>query len=148
VFLILSQVLFLDKKYLNKLLSVKEKYTFSMNRNKRALGNVGEDMAIPYLEERGYSILERNATFLWGELDIIAHKNWLWRFVEVKYRETTMFGMPEDAMTPKKIKTLLRAIEFYCLKKNIDITLVRLDFLWILQLEDASYEYRLIEDVN
>jgi Holliday junction resolvase-like predicted endonuclease len=47
----------------------------------------------------------------------------------VKYRETTVFGMPEDAMTPKKIKTLLRAIEFYCLKKGIDVLYVRLDFL-------------------
>lgn len=117
-------------------------------KNKRTLGNIGEDMAIPYLEKRGYSIIERNATFLGGELDIITQCDWLWRFVEVKYRETTMFGMPEDAMTPKKIKTLLRAIEFYCLKKGIDILHVRLDFLWILKLNDTDYEYRLIQDVN
>lgn len=119
-----------------------------MVTNKRTIGNIGEDMAIPYLEEKGYMIIERNATFLGGELDIIAHYKWLWRFVEVKYRETTMFGMPEDAMTPKKIKTLLRAIEFYCLKKNIDTTLVRLDFLGILKMSDGTYEYRLIQDVN
>ena len=148
MFLILSQVLLLDKINLNKLLSGKEKYTFFMSTNKRAIWNIGEDMAIPYLEERDYIIIERNATFLGGELDIIAQRDWLWRFVEVKYRETTMFGMPEDAMTPKKIKTLLRAIEFYCLKKNIDILHVRLDFLGILKFPDGTYEYRLIEDVN
>lgn len=117
-------------------------------KNKRTLGNIGEDMAIPYLEKKGYIIIERNATFLGWELDIIAQYSWLWRFVEVKYRETTVFGMPEDAMTPKKIKTLLRAIEFYCLKKGIDILQVRLDFLWILKLSDENYEYRLIQDVN
>ncbi len=66
----------------------------------------------------------------------------------MKYRETTMFGMPEDAMTPKKIKTLLRAIEFYCLKKDIDILEVRLDFLGILKMPDGVYEYRLIQDIN
>lgn len=148
MFLILSQVLLLDKKYLNKLLYEKEKYTFSMSTNKRALWNIGEDMAIPYLENKGYNIIERNATFLGGELDIITQFDGLWRFVEVKYRETTMFGMPEDAMTPKKIKTLLRAIEFYCLKKNINVMQVRLDFLGILKLSDGNYEFRLIQDVN
>jgi hypothetical protein len=75
VFLRLSQVLFLDKKYLNKLLYKKGKYTFYMSTNKRAIGNIGEDMAISYLENRGYSIIERNATFLGGELDIIAQSH-------------------------------------------------------------------------
>jgi len=51
-------------------------------------------------------------------------------------------------MTPKKIKTLLRAIEFYCLKKSIDYSLTRLDFLGILRLPEGDYEYRLVEDVN
>ena len=66
----------------------------------------------------------------------------------MKYRETTTFGYPEDSMTPKKIKTLLRAIEFYGLKNNIDYNFTRLDFLGILKLPDGDYEYRLIEDVN
>jgi Holliday junction resolvase-like predicted endonuclease len=72
----------------------------------------------------------------------------MWRFVEVKYREGTIFGYPEDSMTPKKIKTLLRAIEFYGLKNNIDYNFTRLDFLGILRLQDGEYEYRLVEDVN
>jgi Holliday junction resolvase-like predicted endonuclease len=72
----------------------------------------------------------------------------MWRFVEIKYRESTIFGYPEDSMTPKKIKTLLRAIEFYALKKSIDYSLTRLDFLGILRLPNSEYEYRLIEDVN
>lgn len=90
---------------------------------------MGEDLAVSYLEKHGYRIIERNATFLGGELDIICTKDDFWRFVEVKYRESTVFGYPEDSMTPKKIKTLLRAIEMYCLKKNIDYARTRLDFL-------------------
>jgi len=66
----------------------------------------------------------------------------------VKYRESTTFGYPEDSMTPKKIKTLLRAIEFYGLKNKIDYSLTRLDFLGILRLPEGDYEYRLVEDVN
>ncbi|MBP7806659.1 YraN family protein [Candidatus Gracilibacteria bacterium] len=116
--------------------------------NYRSRGNVGEDLAVSCLEHAGYEIVERNATFLGGELDIICRKGDLWRFVEVKYRESTTFGYPEDSMTPKKIKTLLRAIEMYCLKKNIDYTRTRLDFLGILRLPEGDYEYRLIEDVN
>ncbi len=116
--------------------------------NYRSRGNVGEDLAVEYLIAHGYEIVERNATFLWGELDIICTRNNLWRFVEVKYRESTIFGYPEDSMTPKKIKTLLRAIEFYCLKNSIDYSQTRLDFLWILLLPNREYEYRLVEDVN
>lgn len=66
----------------------------------------------------------------------------------MKYRESTTFGYPEDSMTPKKIKTLLRAIEFYGLKNKIDYSLTRLDFLGILRLPEGDYEYRLVEDVN
>lgn len=51
-------------------------------------------------------------------------------------------------MTPKKIKTLLRAIEMYCMKKNIDYFHTRLDFLGILRLPEGDYEYRLIPDIN
>lgn len=51
-------------------------------------------------------------------------------------------------MTPRKIRTLMRAIELYCLKKDIDLEDFRLDFLGILKLPDGSYEYRLIEDVS
>jgi putative endonuclease len=116
--------------------------------NNRSRGNVGEDLAVEYLTHHGYEVVERNATFLWGELDIICRKGTLWRFVEVKYRESTVFGYPEDSMTPKKIKTLLRAIEFYCLKNSIDYLQTRLDFLGILLLPNREYEYRLVEDVN
>lgn len=109
---------------------------------------IGESMAIPYLEQYGYEIVERNAFFLWGELDIIATRDRLWRCIEVKYRENAYFWYPEEAMTPRKIRTLLRAIELYCLKKDIDLEDFRLDFLGILKLPDGSYEYRLIEDVT
>ncbi len=119
-----------------------------MTQNKRALGNKGEELAVAYLIEHGYTIVERNMTFQGGEMDIIAFYGGLWRCVEVKYRETTMFGMPEDAMTPRKIQALLRSIEMYCLKKQIESTQFRLDFLGILRFPDGTYEYRLIQDVN
>jgi putative endonuclease len=116
--------------------------------NRRQLWDIGEKLAIVYLEKVHYQIIECNATFQGGELDIVCMKDGFWRFVEVKYRENIFFGYPEDSMTPRKIKTLLRAIEFYCLKKHIDYSLTRLDFLGILKLPNGEYEYRLIEDVN
>ncbi len=124
-------------------------YTFVMTWfNYRSRGNVGEDLAVSYLETHWYEIIERNATFLGGELDIVCKKDGIWRFVEVKYRESTIFGYPEDSMTPRKIKTLLRAIEMYCTKKDIDYSLTRMDFLGILRSPEGDYEYRLVEDVN
>lgn len=116
--------------------------------HRRAIGKQGEDLAVAYLVQQEYVLVDRNVVFQWGEIDIIALYDGLWRCVEVKYRETTLFGMPEDAMTPRKIQTLLRSIEAYCLKKQIDMSLFRLDFLGILKLPDGTYEYRLIQDVN
>lgn len=115
--------------------------------NKRLVWKIWEELAIPYLEKYGYKIIDRNATFLGGELDIIGYQNNLWRCVEVKYRANDLFGYPEDAMTPKKIKNLMYAIQLYCIKNHINIDDFRLDFLGILKLPDGNLEYRLIQDI-
>ncbi len=57
----------------------------------RSRGKIGEDLAVLYLEQKGYRIVERNATFRGGEIDIIAQYDNYWSFVEVKYRESNTY---------------------------------------------------------
>ena len=57
--------------------------------NKREKGTVYENMAASYLEEKGYQILEKNFYSHFGEIDLIAKKEEVIIFVEVKYRKNT-----------------------------------------------------------
>jgi putative endonuclease len=89
---------------------------------KRRLGDIGENIACDFLEKRGFKIVERNYLRKWGEIDIVAQKGGVVRFVEVKSvnHETEGSIRPEENMHPGKIKRLLRTIETYLLHKKLN----------------------------
>ena len=66
------------------------------------LGKKGEELAVKYLQEDGYEILDRNWTFQKAEIDIIAQKDNYLAIVEVKTRSSLDFGDPQDFVKPKK----------------------------------------------
>ena len=83
---------------------------------------MGEHIAVRYLQRKGFTIIERNYTKKWGEIDIIARKGRILNFVEVKSKtgSPTMsqnsFGgeyRPEDGMHRWKIERLKRTILSY-----------------------------------
>lgn len=76
-------------------------------------GRIGEEMAVAFLREKGFSILSTNWHYHHLELDIIAKDGATLVFVEVKTRSTSYFGHPEDAVSPQKISRLLNAAEAY-----------------------------------
>jgi len=77
------------------------------------LGKLGEDLAAAYLEENGYSILERNFVIQQAEIDIIAQKDNVLAIVEVKTRSSLDFGSPQDFVKQKKIQLLIKAVNAY-----------------------------------
>ena len=96
-------------------------------------GNYGEQLACEYLKKQGYKILDRNYRIRGGEIDIVALDGEYLVFVEVKARWSHEFGLPIEAITPWKIKALLKSAAFYCLKikwgdKPYRIDLVSIDF--------------------
>lgn len=111
------------------------------------IGKEGEKLAEVYLAERGYKMLHRNWRHGRYELDLVATKNGMLRFVEVKFRSYTQFGRPEEAVTKKKIKSLMQAIEqyLYLYPQYEDF---RLDVVSIVQHTRDEVEYFLIEDVT
>ena len=110
------------------------------------VGKEGEKLAEAWLAEHGYTILHRNWRYGRFEIDLIGTKNDKLRFVEVKLRKSNHYGFPEAAVTKKKYKDLLQAINQY-LFLNPHHNDFRLDVLSITQLSPTDIEYFLIEDV-
>lgn len=81
--------------------------------NKRETGDTGESLAAYYLERSGYSILRRNYTVRGGEIDIIAEKDGIIAFVEVKSRDISAFEAGVYAVTKRKQRLIIRASQEY-----------------------------------
>lgn len=94
-------------------------------------GSRGEDLACQYLQNQGYKILERNYRIRGGEIDIIAKDREYMVFVEVKTRWSHEYGLPVEAMTPWKVKTLLKTAKFFLQKIGWEDGPYRLDFIGI-----------------
>jgi len=76
-------------------------------------GRKAEQAAKVYLEMRGYKVLEQNWRRPQAEIDIIARKNEVVYFVEVKYRLNQAQGGGLEAITPTKLKQMRRAAELW-----------------------------------
>ena len=76
-------------------------------------GTTGEISAQEFLKAKGYSILFTNWRYKRSEIDIIAQDGKIIVFVEVKTRNNTSFGNPEDFVDEQKIKKMQEAAEAY-----------------------------------
>ena len=109
-------------------------------------GKEAEEMAVNWLVENGYEILHRNWRWSRFEIDIIAKKNNLLRIVEVKALKSNIIAFPEQTVTKKKFKHLLKAADEY-LFQNQQYRHVQFDVLSITINPEKGAEYFLIEDV-
>jgi putative endonuclease len=113
------------------------------------LGKEGEKVAMEYLQNNGYEILEQNYQASKAEIDIIARKSdWL-VVVEVKTRTSVDYGNPEDFVNKKKIKLLVQAIDDYVQETDLDLE-IRFDIISVIKngnefsiehFEDAFYHF-------
>ena len=109
------------------------------------IGEFGEDLAMEYLMALGFEILERNWRHRYWEIDLIAKEGETTVFIEVKTRKSTKYGMPEEGLTKKKLKTIIAAGAEYLHKHpNWD---VRYDCVSILLQGKAIKDLLHIRDV-
>lgn len=80
---------------------------------RQGLGRLGERLAAEKLSDAGYQILERNFRCRYGEIDIIARDGEDLVFVEVKTRRGNAYGLPEEAVTWRKQRTIIQVAEYY-----------------------------------
>lgn len=104
--------------------------------NNRQTGTIGEDMAIQFLENNDYAIIERNYRCRIGEIDIIAENEGYLVFIEVKYRHSANKGNPFDSITLKKQSTIRKVAQYFMLCHNYDENMkCRFDAVGILNNE-------------
>ncbi len=89
-----------------------------MTRERRSLGQKGEELAVAKLKELKYKIIERNYRCFLGEIDIIAKEKDSLVFVEVKTRASAYFGTPAEAVTAHKRRQLSKVALTYLNQKK------------------------------
>lgn len=105
------------------------------------LGKKGEQLAVDFLINKGYTIKERNYRFGKAEVDIIAKKDNILTIVEVKTRSSSDFGLPQEFVKPKQIQQLVKVVDDYVLKNELDVE-VRFDIIAIVKTgADFSIEH-------
>ncbi len=83
----------------------------------RQKGNEAEDRACSFLSERGFLIIDRNYYSRFGEIDIIATKDQVLHFVEVK----SGVGEPIYQITPSKLSKIIKTAQIYMSKKRVNM---------------------------
>ena len=108
------------------------------------LGKAGEQMAVAFLQQNGYRIRQTNYIYQKAEIDIIAQKGDTLAVVEVKTRSSIEFGLPQDFVKPKKIQLLVKAVNEYIDRNDLDVQ-VRFDIIAIFK-NDNNYEIEHLKD--
>lgn len=110
-------------------------------------GQISEDRAVAYLMARGYVIRDRNWRLGHKEIDIIAQKDGVIVFIEVKARKNNRFGEAIEAVTDQKIRNIVIAANAYVRYHRINLP-TRFDIIGITgepghqsveHIEDAFY---------
>lgn len=117
--------------------------------NKHNLGFYGESLAASYLETHGYRILRRNFKARYGEIDIVAVKDNILVFIEVKTRIGEQFGKPEEAITPRKLREVIQTSLYYASLHPELPEALRIDLVAIALTEERTLTYlKHIENIS
>ena len=101
-------------------------------------GCKGEEIVQEYLIARGYRILERNFRFHHREVDIIASKEDILVFVEVKTRRDDDYGRGFEAISDVKKRNIISVARYYTQKKRLYDYNVRFD---VASLDSGILQY-------
>ncbi|RMF67146.1 MAG: YraN family protein [Calditrichaeota bacterium] len=111
----------------------------------KTIGDLGERLAAEFLEKRNYEIVERNFRWERGEIDIIARKEDLLVFVEVKTARTQTFGAPETWVDKRKQQQIGMAAERYLQLHDIQNVDCRFDVVAVTR-HAQQWQIRHIEN--
>lgn len=103
-----------------------------MSEERLALGRWGEDEAVRFLRRNGLKILQRNYRAPVGEIDIVARHRKQLVFVEVKTRRTTYYGTPQEAVSERKQRQIIRTAQWYISEHQVDKLQPRFDVIAVM----------------
>lgn len=102
-----------------------------MGKSNIKKGSLGEDIAVNYLKSKGYEILDRNYRTSIGEIDIIAIREDILVFVEVKSRTNFNYGYPYEFVNWKKQEKIIKSSYIYMKYKNLYKYQIRYDIIQV-----------------
>lgn len=106
------------------------------------IGDRGEDIAVSYLEARGYRIMDRNYRFERNEVDVVCFQpdpedeGGEIVFVEVKTRSSLSHGAPDAAVTEEKKSNVLAASQAWLYERQLEGAPARFDVVGVLLKQD------------
>ena len=106
------------------------------NRN-ISLGQKGEELAVRFLKKNGYKILRRNFKTRLGEIDIIGLDRDTYCFVEVKTRNSLIYGGPQEAVSFFKQRQISKAALLFLKGNHLLDAKARFDVLSIIYSDNV-----------
>ncbi len=114
--------------------------------NKSALGRKGETLARQHFEKSGFKIVDSNFRCHYGEIDLILRKDGAVRFVEVKYRRTLEYGIPQESVVKNKQTRIRNAAQSWLRRRHLPMdSEIHFDVLAISEVAGKT-TYNYIED--
>lgn len=107
-----------------------------MKNLNKIIGSFGENLAIKFLKNKGYIILEKNFYCPFGEIDIIAKDGSYLVFIEVKTRYNFHYGTPLESINFNKQNKIKNVAKYYLINKHIFKAYCRFDALEIILKKD------------
>ena len=101
-------------------------------RYRKNVGDCGEEFAAQLLKNAGYEIIERNYRTKAGEIDIIAIRDGVLHFVEVKTRNGDQYGYPSEAVDETKCSRIKKAASLYLQSRRMSWKNISLDVYEIM----------------
>ncbi|MDR1693227.1 MAG: YraN family protein [Oscillospiraceae bacterium] len=97
----------------------------------RKEGNRGEQVALQYLTNKGYTLLTSNFAAPFGEIDLIVYNEEYLVFVEVKMRAKADYGHPLETVTPAKRRRVRKTAEYFLMSNQHSTLQPRIDVIAI-----------------
>ncbi|MBX7491090.1 YraN family protein [Helicobacter turcicus] len=108
-------------------------------------GKKAEDYTCVFLQKEGYTILERNFNTRFGEIDIVAKKDEVLHFFEVK---SGIGFEPIHNITPSKLQKLSKTIEIYLKERHLSLPYCLNALILSKNTQSEAFNVRLIENIT
>ena len=115
-----------------------------MENTTKILGDIGEKYVAQMLKNKNFTILVQNYRTRWGEVDLIAQRQDLVVFVEVKTRKKAYFPI-SNVVTLRKQRKITRVAQHFIVQNNVVDKVCRFDVAMVI-VDGGSYEIEYIEN--
>jgi len=115
--------------------------------NRRSVGARGEQLARRFFQDKSFTVVAHNFRCRYGEIDLILRKDKSFRFVEVKFRRTLAYGLPQESVVKNKQQRIRNVAVHWLRLRHLPVDIdIHLDVLAISESTTGKIEYNLIED--